>query len=153
MKVVGIDPGMTGAWAVLNGEAYTVSDLPLMRDKALAWIDCDTLMSELMGWRAGDNLMTCYIERQSARPGQGVMRVFHSGMVFGSIIAACQAAACRVEFVSAGAWKRALGLSSDKRASLDKARLLFPHASLDRQKDHNRAEALLIAYYARSKQA
>jgi hypothetical protein len=42
-----------------------------------------------------------------------------------------------------------MGLSSDKAASLDKARLLFPAASLDRKKDHNRAESLLLAEYGR----
>ena len=34
-----------------------------------------------------------------------------------------------------------------KDASLSRARMLFPTADLDRAKDHNRAEALLIAHY------
>ena len=51
---------------------------------------------------------------------------------------------------AAGAvWKRSMGLDSTKSVSLDKARLLFPTAELDRKKDHNRAEALLLAEYSR----
>lgn len=40
-----------------------------------------------------------------------------------------------------------MGLSSDKRASLDKARLLYPSADLGLQKHDGRAEALLLARY------
>ncbi len=42
-----------------------------------------------------------------------------------------------------------MGLDSSKPASLDKARLLFPTAELARVKDHNRAEACLLAEYSR----
>jgi hypothetical protein len=44
-----------------------------------------------------------------------------------------------------------MGLDSRKSASLDRARLLFPTAKLDRKKDHNWVEALLLllAEYSR----
>jgi hypothetical protein len=45
-------------------------------------------------------------------------------------------------------WKRSLGLTSDKRASLDRARLMFPSADLRLAKHDGRAEALLLAHYA-----
>jgi hypothetical protein len=47
-------------------------------------------------------------------------------------------------------WKPKVGVTSDKQTSLALARALFPMAAdqLKRQKDHNRAEALLIAEYA-----
>lgn len=62
-------------------------------------------------------------------------------------LATLQTAPCAIELVSAASWKRALGLfGTDKRASLNKARLLFRSASLERKKDHGRAEALLVAY-------
>ena len=46
-------------------------------------------------------------------------------------------------------WKRTMGLDSQKAGSLDKARLLFPTADIERKKDHGRAEALLLAEYGR----
>ena len=45
----------------------------------------------------------------------------------------------------------ALGLTSDKRASLDRARLLFPSAELHLAKHDGRAEALLLAYYVQNR--
>ena len=46
-------------------------------------------------------------------------------------------------------WKKALGVTSDKNTSLALARELFPEAVLDLKKHHGKAEALLIAEYAR----
>jgi hypothetical protein len=40
-------------------------------------------------------------------------------------------------------------LTSDKEQSLITARLMFPQAILKLKKDHGKAEALLIAEYAR----
>lgn len=52
--------------------------------------------------------------------------------------------------VQPSVWKSAMGLSKDKKKSLLLARSLFPLASdlLQRSKDHDRAEALLLAEYA-----
>jgi crossover junction endodeoxyribonuclease RuvC len=49
-------------------------------------------------------------------------------------------------------WKRMQGLvKKDKEAARLQAQKLFPGASLKRKKDHNRAEALLIAHAYRNK--
>ena len=45
--------------------------------------------------------------------------------------------------------QEALGVTSDKNTSLALARGLFPEAVLDLKKHHGKAEALLIAEYAR----
>ena len=44
-------------------------------------------------------------------------------------------------------WKRFYGLGSDKKASLELARRLYPTAVLHLAKHHNRAEAVLLAHY------
>ena len=52
--------------------------------------------------------------------------------------------------VSPADWKRTFGLRrSDKDASRAAAARLFPGADVARKKDHNRAEALLLAEYLR----
>lgn len=49
-------------------------------------------------------------------------------------------------------WKRALGmLNKEKEFMRLRAQSLFPKASLKRKKDHNRAEALLLAHYLRER--
>lgn len=43
--VLGVDPGLTGAWALLepSGGLVAVEDLPVIRDGRLAWIDAHAL--------------------------------------------------------------------------------------------------------------
>jgi Holliday junction resolvasome RuvABC endonuclease subunit len=52
-----------------------------------------------------------------------------------------------------GSWKKLMGLSKDKEQVRAKAQQMFPTAELDRKKDHNRAEALLLAEMHRRKLA
>ena len=153
---LGIDPGLTGAFALLapSGDAIAVEDLPVIRDGTLAWIDSDRLLGRLLELRNGVPV-TAVVERVHAMPKNGTQAAFSQGCTLGSIVATLQVAHMRIEFVTPGVWKRDLGLlhgkdvkdGARKRASLDKARLLFPGAPLDRQKDHGRAEALLIAHW------
>lgn len=143
---IGIDPGLTGAIAAIDDQATLVlcEDLPVIRSGKLAWIDSNELTSLLMAARDG-RPARIIVERSQAMPGQGVSSTFCIGVVLGSILAACQRVAAPLELMPAAVWKRAMGLDSQKGASLDRARLLFPTADLDRKKDHNRAEALLLA--------
>ena len=146
---IGIDPGLSGALAVLSqsGDVEALADLPVIRDRSLAWIDGGELQRLLLGALNG-RPARAYIERVSAMPGQGVASSFNFGVGFGSILSIVQAWPLPIEFVTPAVWKRGLGLGSDKRASLDRARLLFPTADLGLAKHEGRAEALLIAYWA-----
>lgn len=145
--VLGVDPGLTGAIAALDiaGTLIALEDLPVIRDRSLAWVDA-ALLPRILEFKAGRPI-TAIVERQQAMPRQGVSSSFTTGVAFGSLLAILQVAACGIEFVTAATWKRAMGLSSDKRASLDKARLLFPTADLSLTKHDGRAEALLLAHY------
>lgn len=150
MIFIAIDPGLTGAIAAIDAESTLIAcaDLPVMRSNKLAWIDSNALASLLMDARQGRPAQIL-LERAQAMPRQGVSSTFTTGLVMGSILASCQRIAMPLHIVTAAVWKRAMGLDSTKSASLDKARLLFPTAELSRVKDHNRAEALLMAEYAR----
>lgn len=146
--IVGIDPGLCGAIAFLGagGELEHLADLPVIRDGRLAWIDgaaLQSLLIEVIHGRAA----RAVIERVSAMPHQGVASSFTFGATFGSILGVLQARHLSIELVTASVWKRALGLGSNKAASLHKARLLYPTADLELAKHDGRAEALLIAHY------
>lgn len=148
MFTIGVDPGLTGALAVIDadGVIVTVADLPVIRDRSLSWIDGGELQSILLGALRGRQ-GRAVVERVSAMPRQGVASSFAFGVGFGSILGVLQAMQISIEFVTPTVWKRCLGLSSDKRASLHKARLLFPAADLRLSKHDGRAEALLLAYH------
>lgn len=145
MRIVGIDPGITGGISCLDVRTgdYHVQDLPIIRDKSLAWIDGAALMEILKVY--GPNVAV--VERVSAMPKQGVSSSFHFGMGFGSILSIIQAAHVSLELVTPVVWKKWFKLpgGKDKKASLHRARLLFPKADLKLEKHHNRAEALLLA--------
>lgn len=146
--IVGIDPGQRGAIAVLNadGECELADDLPIIRDGRLAWVDGGRLQSMLIDTARGRSARAI-VERVGAMPRQGIASAFTFGVTFGSILSVLQARHISIELVTAAVWKRSLGLSSDKRASLDKARLLYPAVDLSLAKHEGRAEALLLAQY------
>jgi len=152
MLVMGVDPGVCGALALLDpsGELLALEDLPTIADGKLRWIDASVLLPRLLELKAG-RPVRAVVERQQAMPAQGRSSCLTIGLALGALLATLQAAGCAIELVSASSWKGAAGLGSDKSASLDRARLLYPLASLDRQRDHNRAEALLLAYYAQGR--
>lgn len=149
LLTIGIDPGLSGAIAFMADDESTVYDLPVIRSNSLAWIDGAALQSLIINEREGRQA-TAMIEQVSAMPKQGVTSSFHFGVGFGSILGVLQALSIPIEFVRPGAWKKAQGLNSDKKAALHKARLLYPDIDLHLEKHDGRAEALLIARYARA---
>jgi len=144
---VGIDPGLCGGIAAIDaaGIALDVADLPVIRDGKLSWIDGGQLRSWFLSI-PGDKRVV--VERVTPMPKQGLGSTFNFGVGFGSVLGVVQSLGLPIELVTAATWKGALGLSRDKRASLDKARLLYPNAELTLAKHEGRAEALLIATWA-----
>lgn len=157
MKIVGIDPGLTGAVACAtinpsNGEVIgpQVHDLPVTDfvdgRKVPDPVGLYDLLREM-----GPALII--LEHVEARPGRGSVSSWRFASGFGATLAACQLATDgpRVHLVRPSIWKAALGLSSDKAASLAAARSAFPSAAdrLARVKDDGRAEALLLIDYYR----
>ncbi len=146
--IIGVDPGISGGIAFLTerGEPLLVAELPIIRDGSLAWVDGGRLQSLLIDTLQGMQARAL-IERVSAMPKQGVSSSFNFGVGFGSLLSIFQARHIAIELISPAKWKHAMGLTSAKQLSLDKARLLYPTVELPRAKDEGRAEALLLAHY------
>lgn len=154
--IIAIDPGLTGAVAVLSphGELEHLADLPVQRDGRLSWIDggaLQALLIEAIGGRSA----RAVVERVGAMPRQGIASAFNFGAGLGSVLSILQARHLPIELVSPSVWKAAMGLGGNaksptaaKHASLDKARLIFPTADLSLAKHDGRAEALLLGHWA-----
>lgn len=145
--VMGVDPGATGAWALVSDGWATVHDCPVFSG----------ILSEsgrVLLRRAQPGLVCAYVEFAASRPGQGVRSMFNFGMNYGAWLGVLSYEGVRVELVTAGVWKKYFGLTRDKDESLAKALEIFPTMAkeLARKKDHGRAEALLIAEYGRRKE-
>jgi hypothetical protein len=93
------------------------------------------------------------LELASARPGQGVSSMFKYGQAFGTVIGVVQAIGLPLHTVSAGVWKRALGLGPDKEKSRAMALQLWPDRSdlFGLKRQHNNAEAALLALFGAKK--
>jgi len=144
---IGIDPGASGAIAVLGPDAeLTVHDMPVMGPRAQvnAAALADLLREATLG-------RPCHVwlEHAHAMPRQGVVSTFAFGRALGAIEGVVGALCLPLTFVSPMTWKRALGLTRDKRAAIARAVQLRPDAAplLTRVRDHGRAEAILIALY------
>lgn len=147
--VIGIDPGLGGAAACVarTGGSWVI-DMPTAVYGKTGFVKRAVDLPELTAYL--DTVAvnaTAVIERVSAFPGQGVGSMFSLGMSYWGVAGVLAGLGIPVRLVEPKAWKAHFGLSKDKAESLALARKLFPDCVLTRQKDHGRAEALLIARY------
>jgi crossover junction endodeoxyribonuclease RuvC len=151
-RFAGIDPGITGAIAVVDefGRLVATADIPTAGDGKRRMVSGALLAEALRVWRPDEVV----IERVGAMPGQGVSSTFRFGRALGIIEGVAGALGLPVSYVSATVWKKHLRLPSDKEAARQKAVEIWPsHAAIHfaRRRDHGRAEAALIGlWYARA---
>ena len=149
MRVLGIDPGLTGALALIE----TSLDMLIVRDMPVAMAGKGRGHEVVPTWLADAvralNPDVAILERVHSMPGQGVHSVFSFGDSVGTVRGVLGALGVPVHRPSPGAWKRALRLDQDKHAARAMAASLFPReaAYFTRVKDHDRAEAALLAWY------
>lgn len=144
---VGIDPGKTGAIAIIRPAIVEIHDVPIIAGDYNFYA-----MYKLLGLITRMHDYTYLsLERQQAMPGQGVSSTFQTGRGYGAWEALCWATTPSFQIVSPRVWKKKLGLTSDKEESRELAIKLYPSMKdrLSRKKDHNRAEALLLAHYTK----
>ena len=150
-KFLGIDPGIHGALAfiVIAEDGPRVADaidLPTIGTKAKERVNVHAVQE----WILQHGPFHAFIERGQAMPRQGASSGYKFGRAVGAIEATVALCNVPLEIVEPSVWKRALRLKGkDKEGSRQKALELFPHAQhlLARKKDHQRAEAMLIALY------
>jgi len=152
IKVLGVDPGVSGGLAVIelaNGGAPVLVeciDIPVVGAGAKERVDVVTIRNFIDRHKPAHAL----IERAQAMPKQGASSGFKFGRATGAIEAAITLCSIPMEIIEPSAWKRFWKLpGKDKESGRQKALQLFPaaHAALARKKDHGRAEASLIALY------
>lgn len=153
MIVAGIDPGKTGALAILHpdgsAEFFDVPRIKLKGKDVPAWSEWRRSWALALDMASPDLVV---IEDVSARPGQGVTSMFTFGRTLGFAHALAIACGASVQTVTPNVWKAKMGLiNSGKGASREKACTFYPStvSSLGRVKDDGRAEALLLAHYGR----
>ena len=153
MKVIGIDPGLNGAIAVLqDNKVKEIFDVPVMPEgkKNKRQLNSAQLVKLLKDIIADSEEVVVIVENVSAMPGQGVTSMFNFGQTFGAIKGICAALGLPIFFVRPAKWKKHFDLiNSSKDASRTKVIEVYPEISskISRKKDSNKADAILIARY------
>jgi hypothetical protein len=145
--ILGIDPGLTGACAFFFPSApdrIAAEDMPLVAGE----VDAATLAARIL--QMGPAFAV--VERVASMPKQGVSSTFKFGASYGAIRGVLAALQIRTHLVAPVVWKKHFRLDSDKEKSRAFALRLFAASPehFSRKRDHNRAEASLLAVYGAS---
>ncbi len=132
-----------------------VADLPVQDGR----LNGRVLLSMMREWVPADECCTVVFEHVLGQSfaGKGGHNTLSSreslARVRGAVEAVCDIAGWAAQPISVQKWKRPMGLwgCDDKDAGRLKAIELFPAMAkaLARKKDHNRADSLLLAHWAR----
>ncbi len=153
MRVLGIDPGLSGAMAAVSTATPNilyVEDIPtvsLAHGKgSRKHINTWAMRKWIIEYGPFDLAM---IEQVSAHPGQGVTSMFRFGYAAGFCLGVVTGLGIRTKLIVPRAWKREMKVGREKDQARQIATDLYPAYSdtFKRKKDVDRAEATLIALY------
>ena len=134
---IGIDPGKTGAVAILDDKGKYIIVLDFGQEG---------LMPALIDY--APVVKFAYLEKVHSMPGQGVVSTFSFGENFGWWQGVLGSLGIPYTTIRPQDWMKKYSLqksSASDKPGLEVARKLFPEAPLRLKKHHNRADALLIA--------
>jgi crossover junction endodeoxyribonuclease RuvC len=156
--VVGADPGLKGGVAGLrvvgqHSEWLFGFRMPLMDYRGRQQVDARRLRERLHEcWELTEHEVphAVVVEQVSAMPQQGVTSSFRFGQATGMLQAVLGIVYNQSMYteITPAVWKKAMGLSANKGASMDHARRLWPSQFEGRPKaDDGIAEAGLLAHW------
>jgi len=139
----GIDPGKKGAACLKSGNNIVIFD----------YENIDHTAAMLRGWKDQYKITMMFLELVSNMPGDGGSSGFKFGTNFGIWQGALTALNIPFMLIRPQAWRKGLFDNiegqSTKKKSLAVARQMFPESKYFlREKDHDRAEAMLMAFQA-----
>ena len=109
MKIIGIDPGLSGAIAVLEDvKVLSLFEMPVMAEgkKNKRQLNSAQLVNIIKENTNGDEEVAVIVEQVNAMPGQGVTSMFNFGQTFGAIKGVCAALGLPIFFVRPSKWKK-----------------------------------------------
>tara|TARA_B100001093_G_scaffold433676_1_gene430760 strand:+ start:117 stop:608 length:492 start_codon:yes stop_codon:yes gene_type:complete len=153
MKIIGVDPGLSGAIAILeDNKVLNIFDMPVMSEgkKNKRQLNSAQLVKLLKDNVLKNDEVSVVVEQVNAMPGQGVTSMFNFGQTFGAIKGVCAALGLPIFFVRPSKWKKHFELiNASKDSSRTKAIEMYPALSNDlaKKKDVNKSDAILIARF------
>ena len=133
MRIIGIDPGLSGAIAILeDSKIKELFDMPVMPDgkKNKRQLNSALLVKLIKNSIKNLEDTVMVVEQVNAMPGQGVTSMFNFGQTFGAIKGICAALELPIFLVRPAKWKKHFELiNSSKDASRTKAIEMYPSFS------------------------
>ena len=154
MRIVGIDPGLDGGIAMMEGSRLVIEQMPTTGGTRRS-IDAGRLSMQFAAWMLDEGIEHAFLERVGAMTGQGVTSMFSFGEGYGVIKGVLSALHISYSLVSPQKWQNAIGVAKSKDtkgAAATRAAQLFPgvdfRASARCRKPHDgMVDAALIAAY------
>jgi hypothetical protein len=152
MRILGCDPGLTGALALYDtaDKSLVIEDIPtasvtLASGKKRNEMN-DAAVASVVRQLAPD---IAALELVHAMPKQGIVSTFRFGETFGVLRGVLAACGIPLDLVRPQEWQLRVQYGRGDDAGIRRASQLFPKYAnyFARKKDHNRADAALIAYY------
>ncbi len=133
MKVIGIDPGLSGAIAILEEKKVLgVFEMPVMAEgkKNKRQLNSAQLVNIIQDNLNNREEAIIVVEQVNAMPGQGVTSMFNFGQTFGAIKGVCAALKLPIYFVRPSKWKKHFELiNASKDSSRTKVIEMYPSLS------------------------
>lgn len=156
-SIIGIDPGFSGAIAVINGETKEIlALLDMLIIKVGKGKKKKNHLDEI-GIRdiLKNNADHVFIEKCQAMPAsvkgvrQGIASTANYMTGYGIIRGICVGLGIPYTLIHPKTWKKAMmpDMGRDKGASIIRVKQLYPSIDLPRKKDHGKADSILIARY------
>ena len=159
MRIIGIDPGLTGAISLLTEHGLQGTwDMPTMQRHAGGTVKnqvdpkaLEDIINDITTGHDRNEFMVVIEQQQAMGGGMGASTVFSLGLTAGIIEAVIAIMHLPHELVPPSVWKKAMNLSAKGKDAKGTARTMaqrfYPTAELHLAKHHNRAESALIARY------
>lgn len=151
MRIIGIDPGMKGALALIDTELCTLAviDMPVEAATKSRMLTSPSGVAKALHDTAPDAL---FLEEVGVQPGEGAVGAFSFGRGVGRIEGCAAGAMVSLWPIKPQEWKSRMNVPKDKVQAVTRAVQLFPSAASafkgprGGMKD-GRAEAALIALF------
>lgn len=161
--VIGVDPGATGAVALLCSGAVAVFDIPTLSverkgsTKARPLHRTEFSLPEIVRLfgeldvvpKARIRIGLEHAQVQIAGKGANAYTAFRVGCSFGMWPLFFAEKGWSYVTYQPSVWKKAMDLTKDKEHARQVAQRMYPNAPLERKKDEGRAHALLLAEFHR----
>lgn len=157
--VLGVDPGFSGAVAVVDIDALHIVDMidmPLItratksrKSGQTHEMDVHKLVFQIEPYVS--DIALAVLESPGARPKQGLGSTYKFAQNVGQLHGILAGLHIPTFPITPQVWKGALGMTADKLKTMEQCKQIYSAYDFlwSRKKDHDRCEAALMAYYAK----